>query len=263
MIRNATAWALTATTLATGTGCTSVLEPENENVDPASEAVTTLDGETVFRGIFFGNGPAAKRLPEIWGIVPLAGLLSQTPAALAAELDLAVSTMKGLASKAVTDRLSKMAADLRARPAEAAAVMAANRTALQWMLASGQMPSTVQVDDTVRLLKKNDPAYFTNFGKVIRSNDKSLIDARLREIAKQISLLPVPGWVDPAPWVGTDTYTAQDYYVAAYVAAVAVIVAVVVAVVPLAVPPAGSFGDVAGGLQRDVVVGLIASRFKA
>ena len=26
-----------------------------------------LDGRTLFRGIFFGDGPVAKKLPEIWG----------------------------------------------------------------------------------------------------------------------------------------------------------------------------------------------------
>ncbi len=145
-------------------GCAN---PEvGETLDKAEVAVSTqalkevYDGETLLRGIFFGRGPVAQALPEIWEHAPLtqedaadafrkgAKLLDRSPELAKADEAVLEAIEKGDTRKGDTaDEAAKLA---------------------------------------VALLTKQDPKFISFFQKSIYSGDPVLVSDAIDEAARRI-----------------------------------------------------------------------------
>jgi hypothetical protein len=178
------ALALTGSLLAGACSGTAPTSEEPSELGSAQQALSErFDGETLLRGVFFGRGPVAALLPEIWGKAPLA----QEDAAEAFR-----SGIKGLESGP------------DGRPDEE----------LLRLIESGQSPAAQKADEASKLaisrLVEEDPEFLGRFEKGMYSGDPVLVSSTVAEAAKRLSeILEVEIIRDPGRY-GSDWFINEN-----------------------------------------------------
>jgi SdpC family antimicrobial peptide len=143
---------LLTTTVGCGTGA-------GVGTTQEAEQHQAYDGQTAFRGVFFGEGPAAERLPELWGEGAARGFrnASAVPAAeLATQLEAGIKAMK---AEGWSD-----------------AQLAGAQQALDTLRSGGTLPDqTADAAATreiiIARLAQRDPTFFQRFATEIQSGD--------------------------------------------------------------------------------------------
>jgi SdpC family antimicrobial peptide len=194
----------------------------------ARQASTGFDGETVFRGIFFGTGPVAGMLPELWGT----SFATHRSNMASVKLDSARLARRSEEEMKQIGVSEKAAARLTAL-IEQAATGAGNEGAAPSTDWSSQLQTAFM--DSIR---EAEPSFFSRFGADLQSGDVVRVDGAMREGARLLlehlggdSLRPGPeGVFDDAFRVDNGYQAGEAVHAAINVSAV-VGVAAAVAVV--------------------------------
>lgn len=221
-----------------------VIPPHDVVLEP--DVTVPFTGQDVFRGIFFGAGPVATILPEIWGNPPADPPGPLHPATAGEEMIAAAS-------------------DLEAAGREADAQIA-RRVGELLIANSGSLDSTPRLhgDDQAReamLLAVNlaDSTFFARFGAAMQSGDHLAVADAISEGATKLLdardavYAGLPLGVPGAPM----DLVAIDCWIYGYIAVAVAVVAVLVLVVGIV---SGGGGDV---LQYEVLIDLLANRLEA
>jgi SdpC family antimicrobial peptide len=248
-----------------GLGC-SAAPTEDDTVQAGDEALS-YDGETLFRGIFFGTGAAATKLPELWSNSAAASLVTKalqtSPTSAAAQLRAYASIARTEGSSTATVTTLTKAADLLARTKLSSADFANRLGDARSKLLADRAAATV-----IAKIREKKPTFFKDFGNAIQSGDRVRIQAAVK--TARVALLdewcgttprppipsPWPGGVSPNPGLAADVTV--DVETAIYAVAV-----VAVAVVAVAVWVVGLEATNVTRLQSDRFVDLLATRFKS
>lgn len=223
-IRRSMSLALIALPLAFAqTACSG--EDGGETTAQAKQAL--YSGEDVFQGLFFGVGPGAKLLPEVWDNPDYLARLercatSKTTAQIAADIHTAAESLKATSPEAAA-QLETMSQAVAHGELTKSAQNGAERNALASVV--------------TERLKAGDRSFFLRFGADMQSGNQARVDRALRSVTtKMIASVATANGVDTASlrgdglygWWATSTVAVQAFYVAAYAAVAAVAVAVVV-----------------------------------
>jgi hypothetical protein len=210
--------------------------------EPKATVPAHQDGATVFRGVFFGEGPTAQRLPELWGesAVQQRMAMTKSPEQLALQLETAIARMKA-------DGWSE---DVVARAEQALE-----------SVRSGQSIPDVQPTDIstfrelmIAQIAAADPAFFDRFGADMQSGDHLRVEHAMTEAEGKVRSTVETFGTGGEP---TANPSLVWYYgpVLVAVAAVAVAVAVVVVVVDVEGPDNSR-------LKHDELIDLYAQRLR-
>jgi len=209
-----------------------------------------FDGETVFKGTFFGMGPVAELIPEIWTGRDLnfikAQLSSPDSAAKAQKAAAAVEEVaRELRAHGYEDataaKARKIAEDvltLAQSPDELARLL--DKAAADIRHGSVSAATAVAVNRTMDQIKARDPQFFERFGTDVQSGNHLRISRALEKAGKEFAsatlLDPVVG---PAVSERTNLKPGQD--------------------ISAMVPNAPSSGEVNLHLERDYECGQATS----
>jgi SdpC family antimicrobial peptide len=252
-------------------GCGDVRDAEDgEHVDSQGASLKLnkkYDGETLFRGIFFGTGPVAKAMPELWGtggkLHPLLAERSKDPAAkVLARVQAGSTWLRKNGGVSQADELDKVLKQLK-------------DTQGHWPVTTA---TAAHKDSLVSFIKQRDPTFFPRFATESQSGNAARLDATLLEGGKLVIdslpksgtiIRPVTGAgsedlnvnvnvnlnVDVNVNVAVDVNAVLEVNVAV-VAVFAVIAAVVVAVA--VVPEVGSTAALEQAANVDLLAGRLA-----
>ena len=246
-------------------GCASVHDDDGGSLASQDQALS-FDGETLFRGLFFGTGAAAVKLPELWGNTATAALVTKalqtSPTSAATQLRqyVAIARSEG-ASSATLTRLSKAADLLQVTRLSQADF--ANRL--------GQARDTLSSDAVatrvIASIRSSKPTFFVDFAAAIQSGDRARVATAVssaRAVLVDTYCGSVPRLPIPHPWPssvdGNPSLAASvvvDVETAIYAVAV-----VAVAVVAVAVLFIGISATDVSRLQADKFIDLVATRFR-
>jgi SdpC family antimicrobial peptide len=235
---------------------------DSSQSDESEVSASSPTGEDLFRGILFGEGNVAAKLPELWASTSVRDSiqLSETKGTTRGE---AAQQIESLAD--YMTQLGLPAAQVQDVRDKAATLLAGGPASEQ--ISASVLPSSQQMaaarDTIVKSIGTSDPTFFANFRKAIQSGNPVEISAMLDQcgakIAAATSSFRTPG---SASAFGTGTDTDSNVAVAVVVAvAVAVVVAVAVALVVAVVVGPVAVKRFAGTLPREQLVSTLASRF--
>jgi hypothetical protein len=211
--------------------------------EPKATVPARQDGATVFRGIFFGEGPSAQRLPELWGdsVVQQRVAMTKSPDQLAHQLETAIARMKA-------DGWSEN-------------VVSRAEQALELVRSGKSFPDAQPGDIAtfrdlmIAQIAASDPTFFDRFGSEMQSGDHLRVERAMTDAEGKVR-----GAVET---LGTSVDSKGEtslvwYYgpVLVAVAAVAVAVAVVVVVVDVEGPDNSR-------LKHDELMSILAERLKS
>jgi len=234
--------AIILSTLIASWGCSSPANSDSTTTAPAPAPLPAArDGASLFRGVFFGEGDAARQLPELWGdhAVQQRAALTKSPELMAQQLQSAIARMKA----------AGWSDDVIGRAQDALDV-----------LQSGQPLPAMSVDvSTIRdlivaRLAESDPTFLERFGADMQSGDRLRVERALTEA--QDRMRNVAETVGMSGSAGTESIVWYYGPVLVAVAAVAV-AAVVVVVVAMPAPD-----ETSGRLAHDELVNSLALRLK-
>jgi len=242
---------LAACVAGTQTGCGAAPDGTSSEATGA-EAAPLYDGATIFRGLFFGAGPVAKYLPEVW----------ESPFVIEARAD----AVRASSAQSAAARLERTSADLAAAGevahAAQAAVIAKQLRGLppDHLLAPAQ-PADLQraQDEMIAFIQSTDPTFLDRFGHTMQSGDRVAIAQILSEGSAFLSKATATDPSFTAPGQGGNGLFLGP--VAVYAVAVAVIAVAVAATYVyywFGIPADGLVNG--SGLQRDVIVDRLADR---
>ena len=150
---------------------------------PGTGAQTLYDGESLFRGIFFGTGEVAEKLPEIWRSQEQAKLAVLTPEQTAARLEAGGSQLRALGYAEQADRLGLLASQVRngaLSPKDIARVADG-----KFSVADRTAPEAVATyDSAVASIKGLDSGFFNRFAAEIQSGNQVRVANAIREASK-------------------------------------------------------------------------------
>jgi SdpC family antimicrobial peptide len=207
-------------------GCTRAKPPVN----------IAYDGETLYRGLFFRNGPAAHQASDLWK------LLGQQPVPPS---DKAVETLRQSADR------QQEAGDPAAAAAFRKIADSVSRGTLPLRSPTGPA-SPATIDATIAAIRVADSTFFSRFAQGIQSGDPVKVDRAMTEAGK-LSLQVLSDHINSNPAAALDVWYEFDI-------AVAIEVAAVVLIALLAVFP---FERVQNDLVHDDAVKIITERFYA
>jgi SdpC family antimicrobial peptide len=222
-------------------GCSAPADPGTSTPAPAR---APRDGETVFRGIFFGEGDVGAQLPEMWGddVAQQRAAITKSPELLAQQLEQAIARMK---ASGWSD-----------------SVVARAQEALDMVRSGQSLQDTTPVemstlrDLMVARMDERDPTFFSRFAADMQSGDHLRVERAMNDAQAAVR--------DVAETIGTSGGSGSEsivwYYGPVLVAAAAVAVAVAVVIVVFFADPAP--GGHPNGLQHDELVHTLASRLK-
>ena len=147
---------------ASGLGCSA----RSESV---SQTTQGLDGPTIFRGVYFREGPAAELLKD-----PRAQTAAAPPAEKPATPALAASSLRDLATQMRADNLPTTAKNLEAIATE----IEAGRLAPQTATVKRREATLAMV---VARIEKLDPVFFKRFGADMKSGAHVKVSRALKE----------------------------------------------------------------------------------
>jgi hypothetical protein len=231
------------------TGCGSAPDGTSSEATGA-EAAPLYDGETIFRGLFFGAGPVAQYLPEVW----------ENPFVIEARAD----ALRASSAQSAAAKLERTSADLAAAGEMAHATQAADIAKQlrglppDHLLAAAQ-PADIQraQDEMIAFIQSTDPTFLGRFGHTLQSGDRIAIAQILSEGIAFFSKATTSGPSLTAPGQGGHGLFVGP--VAVIVIAVAVtVVAVTYGWYWFGIPADGLVNG--SGLQRDVMVDRLADR---
>lgn len=142
----------------------------------SSAAPSTYDGETIFRAVFFGTGPAATLLPEVWGTHAKGG-----PAPASVNKQAAIDSLRSASASFAHQGNSQAAADLT----KAANDVAATRGATPAPTMSAADHATLQ-DAVVAAIRASNPAYFEKFAAEMHSHSHPRVQRALEQAAAEV-----------------------------------------------------------------------------
>lgn len=233
-------------------GCSTVDTPSPKNSDPLQQtqgqALQRLDGRTVFVGVFFGAGPAADRLAEVWNS-PDIKLLREAQARMspeeqAAQLEMAAAQFAKQGSANVAKMLMATAGRVRTGTES-----------------PGDDAMKRDVRDAIAAYVQSvDATFFLRFGEDMQSGDNVRVDAALVEgtklLANAITTLTGSDPTSPDGFVKSLLHHVVSVKVAVAVVVVAVTTALATIEATLAV------GGQATTLQHQTFVEMIASHLQ-
>ncbi len=219
--------------------------PPNTNEGKQQVAETSeLSGEDLYKGVFFGVGPGAKVLPEIWEAPEVVGLVQQAktdPAGFSRWLDGAAAQFRAEGKPELALRANEAAARIRETKAQTVA-----------------MYRTEALDLVAASIKDRDPTFFDRFGKELRSGNPMRVQNALSEGSKMLETARLAdGSIsnnDPSAW----WFTVGVVLAVAYVVAFNVAAAVNMTWYWDTFAAAGA----ANSLQRDELIARLAERLE-
>ncbi|MGZ3459647.1 MAG: hypothetical protein ACXU86_14225 [Archangium sp.] len=156
-----------------------------EGASVTAQAITRVryDGQTLFRGIYFGRGPVAALLPELWNSETLAQghwrVQLMTQEELASSLETAVSVLRqqGL-PKETLQRLGGMSRHIRENGNPLAQAQMKRE-------ASEEMTRAFQ-EEFIRRIDRMDPSFFARFANDVQSGNQLQVYDGFREGATKL-----------------------------------------------------------------------------
>jgi SdpC family antimicrobial peptide len=244
---------LLAALMTTQAGCVVSTPSDGSSASTQANVAATPSGEAFFRGIFFGEGAVADRLPEVW-----------SPAARQSAFATAAQSGETRAQLATT--LDELSAQLLASGASSSAVALTRAEASSLRAGTGPLSydatsstATSPYDAAYRTaivarISAVDPAFLPGFQAALVSGDHVRISAALDQGTAR--LLDASAWLtaNALPTGSTNPDPMGNAACAVFV--IVAVVAVVVAVVLWR--PVGS-GE--GVLGREMTVNMLAGRF--
>jgi SdpC family antimicrobial peptide len=123
-----------------------------------TEVAPRFDGKTLFKGVFFNNGPVADRLPAHSARRNRRAEQSIDPQVTASWLETAAQDIRAKnGSVEMADRFAKLAVLYREGKGE--------------LPDSQDQITGPQVDQYAQLIQKSDPTFFARFGEMVQSGD--------------------------------------------------------------------------------------------
>jgi SdpC family antimicrobial peptide len=160
---------LAVSALVAAAGC-SGSGPADPNGQQAPTAeVGHVDGLTVYRGVFFGEGPIADRLPETWGAEARAQRTAMTESP-----ERAAETLQGAIARMKADNWSP------ALIAQAEQSLAELRSGAPVPQAQLGQESTVK-DLVVARIAEDDPTFFGRYAADMQSGNHVRVDNAMQE----------------------------------------------------------------------------------
>jgi hypothetical protein len=166
----------------TQVGCGSPTESASSTGNPdvvSAKQGSVRDGESIFRGVFFGQGPVASLFPETWEgrKAALAGPLVNEAliGALSAQID-RMTSERG--PTAVIQRLTTLRAQLQDGTLDAAALRAS--ADYDTVLAEAKFERLMSA------MKSADPTLFASFGAEMQSGDHARVQAAFLRAQKSL-----------------------------------------------------------------------------
>jgi SdpC family antimicrobial peptide len=219
-------------------GCGAPTEQQATQALEVNRAEQTLaSGRDLFRGLFFGRGPVAKALPEIWGGRDAGGPAPETHLSSDDVAERIRKETERLASEGlsqeVTDRLFSIAEQIEKNPRSAREMNTAVATDLQNTV---QHATDAQLAKLMDAIEAKSPGFFDQFQADIVSGDvwrvSKVIDQGTARIlnamgeAHAVVDAKNPGGglvVDKGirVWLFETVAVARDFAVAAHIVAVA------------------------------------------
>jgi hypothetical protein len=147
----------------------------------AASTPATYSGEALFRGVMFGDGEVAARLPELWGTAAVSASKelanSANPAEAAAQLSQMADRMEaeGLAADAVARIRDRATSIRKMSPASFGAAMSAS--------ADGDAATR---DAVVEYIQTKAPAFFDQFKAAMESGNPVAINRAIDDASKRI-----------------------------------------------------------------------------
>jgi hypothetical protein len=219
------------------TACSGTADPGPSTTEGRASA--RFDGETLFRGIFFGKGPVAERLPEYWGAEAVAqrAKITNSPEVAAQKLEAAIAQMKSEGwAPAIISQAEQTLSDIR----------------------SGQPIPEAELSDTALVqelvmarIAESDPTFFSRFAGDMQSGSHVRVGLAIDEASARFR--------DGMNRVFASDSHAKIPVVGPVVVAVALaVVAVAVLVVFVEDQPSSSHSR----LQHDVAVDTLTVRLQ-
>jgi hypothetical protein len=156
----------------------------SSSAGPAATQVQTIyDGESLFRGIFFGTGEVAQKLPEIWQSQEQAKLAVLTPEQTAARLEAGGTQLRALGYPEQAERLALLASQVRngaLSPRDIARVADS-----KFSVGDRAAPEAAATyDNVVAYIKSLDSGFFHRFAAEIQSGNQLRVANAIREASK-------------------------------------------------------------------------------
>ncbi len=219
-----------------------------------NQAQAAFDGATIMRGVYFGMGPAATMLPEIWANGQADQIrnriMAMAPGELADQLDRAANQLREEGQSAVADHTSQIAAALRSGAI----------TPSQLDKPTTDASRIAKAESTIARIAAEDPTFFPRFLVAMRSGNPARVESALRSGAAKIASFA--GTVEPKTNIADQRGTVGWWWGPGDVAVDAELVAGVAFIIVIAVvvpfDPAPSAKDRFG---HEAVVEMLASRF--
>jgi len=170
----------------TSAGCGAVADGRDEASDRmavSDSALAVMDGEAIFEGIFFGMGPVAKRLPEVWGAQP--SLAASDDPAQRAHV---AQQLRTTAARVRAGDNSPESRALAASVGSTGAALAEDIEALaeNFEKEGGAAAVRAQITPMMSAVRARDATFFTRFGDAMRSGNRRTIRAALEEGGRAI-----------------------------------------------------------------------------
>jgi hypothetical protein len=155
------------------------------------------DGETIFKGAFFGMGPVAQLVPEIWNNRDLSLLKAQLSSpevaakaqAVAARIEELSRVLRAQGSdEATATKVHKIAGDLSAAarsPDELAKLL--DKAASDVRLGNVSAATAVAVNRAMAEMKVKDATFFQRFAAEIQSGERIRVSRALQNAGKEFS----------------------------------------------------------------------------
>jgi hypothetical protein len=166
----------------TQVGCGAPTEGASSTGNPdvvSAKQGSVRDGESIFRGVFFGQGPVASLFPETWEgrrAAPTGPLVNEAMvSALSAQIDRMTSEGR---PKAAIQRLTTLRAQLQDGSFDAAALRAS--ADYDAVLADAKF------EQLVSAMKSADPTVFASFGAEVQSGDHVRVQAAFLRAQKSL-----------------------------------------------------------------------------
>jgi SdpC family antimicrobial peptide len=208
---------MSASMLLSAVGCGSTATPVDQSAGTQKQAYSGVD---IFRGVYFGDGPVAQLLPEMWGPEAARAVEAQrSPQQLMAQLEYSITRMKAEGwSDAIVSKAQTTLDSLRngGQVPEVSAEQA--NTAKQFVLAR---------------LAESDPTFLDRFGADLQSGDQVRIDAAMTDASARLKAT-----LNTLGETGTKSVDKRGvWFVGAVVVAVAAVAVVVIALVDMSSDP--------------------------
>jgi hypothetical protein len=153
-------------------------DPSSGQVGRTASAI--YGGETLLRGIFFGTGEIAEKLPEMWKAPEQTQQGVLTPEQTASRLEAAAKQLRASGYDGQASKLVTLADQVRSGTLSPSDV--ARLSDSKYSVANRASPEAIATHDRiVSAIKTMDPGFLNRFAVEIQSGDQVRVAAAIRE----------------------------------------------------------------------------------